>query len=423
MAALSGLVVSLLARAGCESGLIASCSRQVLGSGGSLYRTASISSVAVEHEPASCSSSNSEGHAAWRRLHGGHAEAAPACMAGARPAWDRQSPLRRPAAAVGYHAWGSVRHASTSAAAHADAQPGSRPQRQHKQQRHQGGKQPGAPPSPPAPPSAEIDFEALAHALLQPLPLGRHTNDALNDQAVTLDNKTMILDPAKCLESTMRALYVIKKVLSDDGHVYVLNSNPSLQPLLREAALCCVNPNMWFCGSAWGPGSLDPGPQRQLFLQEHQPNRKLLAVRGLKMVNPHCTQPSVANRPPPKLAPLDKWRLFEKRSSGRGGPSGKELLKGVLALEGAATQLPLPRVLTGDASKLRLIVVLDLTHDLPAVIEAHARGVMTASLVNAHSDLSLITYPVFAGEYQLRYQHFLLDWILKVANVPPPGAQ
>ena len=51
----------------------------------------------------------------------------------------------------------------------------------------------------------------------------------------------------------------------------------------------------------------------------------------------------------------------------------------------------------GGMSKLRLMVVLDLTHDLPAVDEAYARNVMTVSLVNAHSDLSRITYPVYAG--------------------------
>ncbi len=51
----------------------------------------------------------------------------------------------------------------------------------------------------------------------------------------------------------------------------------------------------------------------------------------------------------------------------------------------------------GSHSKLRLLVVLDLTHDLPAVEEAYARNVMTVSLVNAHSDLSRITYPVYAG--------------------------
>ena len=25
-----------------------------------------------------------------------------------------------------------------------------------------------------------------------------------------------------------------------------------------------------------------------------------------------------------------------------------------------------------------------------------------------------------AGEYHLRFQHFFLDWIIKVANMPPP---
>jgi ribosomal protein S2 len=49
-------------------------------------------------------------------------------------------------------------------------------------------------------------------------------------------------------------------------------------------------------------------------------------------------------------------------------------------------------------SKLRLIVVLDLTHDLEAVEEAYERNVMSMSLVNAHSDLSRITYPIYAGE-------------------------
>lgn len=57
--------------------------------------------------------------------------------------------------------------------------------------------------------------------------------------------------------------------------------------------------------------------------------------------------------------------------------------------------LPSPQ---GSSSKLRLMVVLDLTHDMPAVDEAYSRSVMTISLVNAHSDLSRITYPVYAGE-------------------------
>ena len=100
----------------------------------------------------------------------------------------------------------------------------------------------------------------------------------------------------------------LTQVLHDDGHVYVLNSNPLLQPLLREAALCCVNPNMWFLTEPWVPGSLstihsDAPPQEApektrgkrgadaggrggplLFRPEHQPNRQLLAARGIDMV-------------------------------------------------------------------------------------------------------------------------------------------
>uniref|UniRef100_A0A7R9VU55 Uncharacterized protein n=1 Tax=Chlamydomonas euryale TaxID=1486919 RepID=A0A7R9VU55_9CHLO len=134
------------------------------------------------------------------------------------------------------------------------------------------------------------------------------------------------------------------------------------------------------------------------------------------------------DRPAPRLHPLDKWRLFARsRRMGRGGGGARELLRGVLALEGAATQLPLSRTVQGDHAKLRLIVALDLTHDHTVVEEAHARGLLTASVVNLHSDLSAITYPIYAGEYQLRYQHFFLDWLIKVANVPPadgggPGA-
>lgn len=250
-------------------------------------------------------------------------------------------------------------------------------------------------------------------------------------------NKTLFIDPAKTLESTMRALYVIKQVgavsrregvrklwaslrledslfwrtsdlgsdlgstfscggpmffhpsgrsdqflphyppslpaqvLQDDGHVYLINSNPLLTPLLREAALCCVNPNLWFLTEPWAPGSLtDPtsasspsslaaagkGLSRSssssaaaaaplLFRPEHQPNRQLLAARSLAMVNPHCLRSGVLDRPPPRLHALDKWKLFATRR--RGGRSGvaMDLLRGAVALEGKASQLLLPRML------------------------------------------------------------------------------
>ncbi len=51
------------------------------------------------------------------------------------------------------------------------------------------------------------------------------------------------------------------------------------------------------------------------------------------------------------------------------------------------------------------MVVLDLTHDLPAVEEAYERNIMTISLVNAHSDLSRITYPIYAGALGMEHFH------------------
>lgn len=152
------------------------------------------------------------------------------------------------------------------------------------------------------------------------------------------------------------------------------------------------------------------------------------------MVNPHCVQPDILDRPPPRLQPLDKWQLYARRRR----PSAARALRSVLAMESNTSRLPLPRMLAvslpclfpapcsllspsslppshrplfhplisssplpllpqGPPSKLRLVVVMDLTHDLPAVEEAFEHNVMTISLVNAHSDLSRITYPVFAG--------------------------
>ena len=50
-----------------------------------------------------------------------------------------------------------------------------------------------------------------------------------------------------------------------------------------------------------------------LFQPRHQPSRALLAARGLSMVNVHCPQPDVMDRPKPHLDTLDKWRLWNKR--------------------------------------------------------------------------------------------------------------
>ncbi len=45
---------------------------------------------------------------------------------------------------------------------------------------------------------------------------------------------------------------------------------------------------------------------------------------------------------------------------------------------------------------------------------------LTASVVNAHSPLEHITHPILGGEAHPALTHFLLDWVLRVANLPPP---
>jgi hypothetical protein len=97
-----------------------------------------------------------------------------------------------------------------------------------------------------------------------------------------------------------------------------------LAVVIREAALCCINSNVWFTTEPLFKveGSVDEsdeeekgesksvrskrdlkekkqraggiavgeGDQHRLFLTQHQPNRELLAARGIKMMNPHCIQ-------------------------------------------------------------------------------------------------------------------------------------
>eukprot|EP00798_Chlamydomonas_sp_ICE-L_P011284 gene11284-18916_t len=328
----------------------------------------------------------------------------------------------------------------------------------------------------------------MAEALLQPMPMGRDRNQSLHDQVIELQH-ACFLDPSQTLQSVMRALYVIKQVLKEDGYVYVVNSNPLLQPLLREAALCCSNANVWFltepwtpgcpsrapggnklaqmeaeaamaaaaskCRQGWTPGCLSRAPggnklaqmeaeaamaaaaskcrqggtssrglspeaiafqnaPNALFKAHHQPTRQLLRGRGHYPVNVHCPEPDVLSKQKPSLGTLDKWRLLNQSR----GDQAKEILREVVAAETDSARLPIPMSLQGKHSKLRLIIALDLTHDYEAIQEAFERHVMTVSVVNAHSDLSRITYPVYAGEFHVKFQHFFLDWIVKVANVP-----
>ncbi len=62
---------------------------------------------------------------------------------------------------------------------------------------------------------------------------------------------------------------------AQDGHIYVVENNPLLKPLLHHAAACCTNPNLWFYADKWVPGMLtNSHGQRRLFKASHQPNRR-----------------------------------------------------------------------------------------------------------------------------------------------------
>ncbi len=76
------------------------------------------------------------------------------------------------------------------------------------------------PPAQPAQPPQQ-DHEQLPRGmrellgvLSQPLPLGSARNFALNDAVVKMGDDVLFLDPQRMLESTMRALYVVKQVSS-----------------------------------------------------------------------------------------------------------------------------------------------------------------------------------------------------------------
>lgn len=54
-------------------------------------------------------------------------------------------------------------------------------------------------------------MQELLSIISQPLPLSSQRNYALNDAVVEL-NGTYFIDPARMMDSTIRALYVIKQV-------------------------------------------------------------------------------------------------------------------------------------------------------------------------------------------------------------------
>lgn len=278
---------------------------------------------------------------------------------------------------------------------------------------------------------ARLDMEALMKVLITPMPLGRVRNQAFGDAVVQLDN-SYFFDPARTLSSTMRALHAVQQVLAGDGHVYVVNSNPAMRPLLREAAYLCLNSNVWFWAEPWVPGAIsDPVKSSSLlFSARHQPSRELLGARGAAALrNPHCGRPPVTSKPSPSLPAADRqWlvsKLAERTSTAEQRDqrrSHKELLRNVVQAEIESARLRLPNAATGRlSSSLALVLVLDLSYGAEAVREAAGRNIMTASLLNAHSDLSDIHYPIYASEFHPRFQHFFLEWLLRVANLPPTG--
>lgn len=63
--------------------------------------------------------------------------------------------------------------------------------------------------------------------------------------------------------------------LPQNGQVYVVENNQKLQPLVKTAALSCINPNVWFDHRTWSPGTLTNfASSRRLFKESHQPNRR-----------------------------------------------------------------------------------------------------------------------------------------------------
>lgn len=122
-------------------------------------------------------------------------------------------------------------------------------------------------------------------ALITPLPYGSQRSASLNHAVVEL-NGVLFPDPAKTLQSVMRTLFAVQQVLRGDGHVGIISPNPLLKPLIKEAALHCTNPNLWWC---WQPGDGEFGRigSGTVMRPGRQPIRKILASRRLTMVNGH----------------------------------------------------------------------------------------------------------------------------------------
>jgi ribosomal protein S2 len=64
-----------------------------------------------------------------------------------------------------------------------------------------------------------------------------------------------------------------------NGQVYVVENHQLLRPLVKTAALSCINPNVWFDYRTWSPGTLtNYASAKRLFKESHQPNRRSVGV-------------------------------------------------------------------------------------------------------------------------------------------------
>lgn len=263
---------------------------------------------------------------------------------------------------------------------------------------------------------ATEEVKSLMPVLIHPLQQSKHgyDNNLLGRQRLNIAGQHF-LDPTTVLMSTIRAMYVIKHTLQEDGHVYVMCGNPLLKPLVREVALCCTNPNMWFHVEGWKKGTITNAKVlRRLFLGRHQPNRSLFRSKGIKMVNVHCPNPAaLGHNPPPKVDWSDRWELFKDYRQ-------RNLLMELLRYDqNILPKYKSPGTLHGKYHKLRLVVVLDTAFDISALEEAHMRNIPSIALVNHHNPLAPVTFPVYARSGHPGYIHFFLNWLLKVVNVLP----
>eukprot|EP00877_Chromochloris_zofingiensis_P002623 jgi/Chrzof1/12361/Cz06g31250.t1 len=256
-------------------------------------------------------------------------------------------------------------------------------------------------------------IDDLMKVLIQPMGHSALNTGQLSPHMVKVHGQYLI-EPEAVLTSLVQALLVIKNVLKEGGHVYIVENNPLLRPILHEAANSCLNPNVWFYQRKWSPGMLTNYKYHKRFFKPgHQPNRRLFLERGMRMVNPHCPEPSPLDTAVPRLSWHDKWALYKRTNQ----PGYRDLLTQILAHEDKMRKLPAVGVMRGQAKKLQLLVFLDTTANTVAIQEAYQTGIPTIGLVNHTQDLGTITYPVLARDFHPNFVHFFLEWVLKVVNI------